>query len=547
MTDFTRYGLRPWGAAPNSRHMEWYRRGKTAFLHFTVNTFTDREWGDGRESPDIFAPTALDCRQWARILQEAGFTAAILTAKHHDGFCLWYSDYTRHSVQYSPCGVDVVKEFTDACREYGIKPGLYLSPWDRNHPQWGTEAYNDYYANQLTELMTRYGPLWECWWDGAGSTKAHYDWKRWADIVRQNQPQCVIFGCLGAAEYVDVRWVGNESGSAGDPCYGTIDPITIQQEVCEDLNRGKWGGSHFIPAETNTSIRPGWFYHAQQDNQVRTPENLVNYWFQSAGRNTAILLNLPPDRRGLIHETDAANVIRWNEMLREMFSEDLAQKARVFAAEPLHPDCGPENLTDPGDDRIYAARTLTPEITLAFDAPVTFDCYRLEEVIELGHRIREFSLDVREMGSWRSLLTREGIGFCRAERLEPITAEAIRIRVTAADAAPVLRRISLFHTRGIGLEQRKASQPEELTGLQPQADPHGVVIPLGGIYPFNQVRFPVEGSFTVQAFNGTRYETIWQGHSDTARFETVTGSYQLRILDPEGALQDPAQIRVFCR
>ena len=200
MTAFSRYGLSPWGAAPHERHMEWYRRGKTAFLHFTVNTFTDREWGDGTESPMDFAPTALDCRQWARVLKEAGFTAAILTAKHHDGFCLWDSAYTEHCVRNSPCKVDVVRAFANACREYGIKPGLYLSPWDRNHPQWGTQAYNDYYANQLTELMTRYGPIWECWWDGAGSTKAHYDWKRWADIVRKFQPQCVIFGCLGAAE-----------------------------------------------------------------------------------------------------------------------------------------------------------------------------------------------------------------------------------------------------------------------------------------------------------------------------------------------------------
>lgn len=175
MTDFFRYGLRPWGAAPNERHMEWYRRGKTAFLHFTVNTFTDREWGDGTENPAVFAPTDLDCRQWARVLKEAGFTAAILTAKHHDGFCLWDSAYTEHCVRNSPCKVDVVRAFVDACREYGIKPGLYLSPWDRNHPQWGTEHYNEYYANQLTELMTRYGSIWECWWDGAGSTKAHYD------------------------------------------------------------------------------------------------------------------------------------------------------------------------------------------------------------------------------------------------------------------------------------------------------------------------------------------------------------------------------------
>ena len=184
MIDFSRYGLSPFGPAPNERHMEWYRRGKTAFLHFTVNTYTDREWGDGTESPSVFAPTQLACRQWAKVLKDAGFTAAILTAKHHDGFCLWYTDTTAHSVKNSPCGVDVVKEFTDACHEFGLKAGIYLSPWDRNHPSWGKEEYNDIYAAQLTELMTRYGPLWECWWDGAGSTEADYDWARWTAIIR---------------------------------------------------------------------------------------------------------------------------------------------------------------------------------------------------------------------------------------------------------------------------------------------------------------------------------------------------------------------------
>ena len=388
MTDFSRWGLTPFGPAPNGRHMEWYRRGRTAFLHFTVNTFTDREWGDGTESPAVFAPTALDCRQWAQVLKDAGFTAAILTAKHHDGFCLWHTKTTAHSVKNSPCGVDVVKEFTDACHEYGLKAGIYLSPWDQNHPSWGREEYNDVYAAQLTELMTRYGPIYECWWDGAGSTEAHYDWGRWTAIVRKFQPQCVIFGCLGAAEFVDVRWVGTEEGRAGRDCWATIDPETIVVENCADLNSGKWGGSHFIPAETNTSIRPGWFWHENQNDRVRSPENLVKYWFESAGRNTAILLNLPPDRRGLIHESDTESVRRWNALLEEIFAEDLAPRGTITADSPLHPDCGPKNLLEEDEERFYAAQSLTPTITLTFPEPVSFDCWQLEEVIELGHRVR---------------------------------------------------------------------------------------------------------------------------------------------------------------
>ena len=528
------YGLVPYGPVPKARHMEWYRRGKTAFLHFTVNTFTDREWGDGRESPEIFAPSALDCRQWARVLKEAGFTAAILTAKHHDGFCLWPSRFTEHSVKNSRCRVDVVREFTEACREFGIKPGLYLSPWDRNHPQWGTEAYNDYYANQLMELMTEYGPIWECWWDGAGSTQARYDWKRWADIVRKNQPQCVIFGCLGAAEHVDVRWVGNESGCAGDPCYATIDPISVVVENTAELNRGKWGGSHFIPAETNMSIRPGWFYHAAQDDQVKTPEELVEYWFQSAGRNTAILLNLPPDRRGLIHEKDAKSVITWNGMLERMFETDLAREAAVTA--------GAENLLKEDENAIFAAVERTPEITFSFAVPITFDCFRVEEVIELGHRVRGFALDIWQNGAWRTLLNRACIGFCRCERLEPVTTDWVRLRITAADADPVLRAFRLYHTRGIGLKKKKEVRTGELAPLQIQRSEKELIVDLGGIYPYDTVEVDAEGLVEIRAFNGTQYETVYRGSGGMCRFETVTGSYKLKITGD--GLRADAQVRV---
>lgn len=528
MIDFSRWGLTPFGPAPNDRHMEWYRRGRTAFLHFTVNTFTDREWGDGTESPALFAPTALDCRQWARVLKEAGFTAAILTAKHHDGFCLWHTETTAHHVGNSPCRVDVVKEFTDACREFGLKAGLYLSPWDRNHPAWGKEVYNDIYAAQLTELMTRYGPIWECWWDGAGSTQARYDWARWTAIVRQYQPQCVIFGCLGAAPFVDVRWVGTEEGRAGEDCWATIDPETIMVENCADLNSGKWGGSHFIPAETNTSIRPGWFWHENQNGQVRSPENLVRYWFESAGRNTAILLNLPPDRRGLIHEADAASVLRWNEYLTEMFAHDLAPLGTVTASPARHPDLCPENLLLPDEDRFYAAEGRTPAITLTFPEPITFDCWALEEVIELGHRVRRFALDVRENGSWRTIAQGQCIGFCRCQRTAQVRTDGVRLRILDAGAPPVLRRIRLYDTHGIALTGSQARSSGELTATISR-EGGAVLADLGGIYPFDTVHFRAAGPVTIHAFNGTRYEAIWTGTDSPARFPAVTGSYRLML------------------
>ena len=528
MIDFSRWGLTPFGPAPKDRHMEWYRRGRTAFLHFTVNTFTDREWGDGTESPALFAPTALDCRQWARVLKEAGFTAAILTAKHHDGFCLWHTETTAHHVGNSPCRVDVVREFTDACREFGLKAGLYLSPWDRNHPAWGKEAYNDVYAAQLTELMTRYGPIWECWWDGAGSTQARYDWARWASIVRKFQPQCVIFGCLGAAQFVDVRWVGTEEGRAGEDCWATIDPETIVIENCADLNSGKWGGSHFIPAETNTSIRPGWFWHESQNGQVRSPENLVQYWFESAGRNTAILLNLPPDRRGLIHEADAASVLRWNEYLTEMFRADLVPLGTVTASPARHPDLYPENLLLPDEDRFYAAENLTPTVSLTFPEPITFDCWALEEVIELGHRVRRFALDVRENGSWRTIAEGQCIGFCRCQRTARVRTDGVRLRILDAGAPPVLRRIRLYDTRGIALTGSQARSSGDLTATISR-EGGAILADLGGIYPFDTVHFRATGPVTIHAFNGTRYEAIWTGTDSPARFPAVTGSYRLML------------------
>ncbi len=540
---FQEFGLEPFGPGANARHMEWYRRGKTAFLHFTVNTFTDREWGDGTESPAVFAPTQLDCRQWLRVLRDAGFTAAILTAKHHDGFCLWPSAYTEHSVKNSPCRRDVVGEFVAACREFGIKPGLYLSPWDRNHPQWGTEAYNDYYANQLTELMTQYGPIWECWWDGAGSTQARYDWKHWADIVRENQPQCVIFGCLGAAEYVDVRWVGNESGIAGDPCYATIDAHSVEVENTAELNSGKWGGSRFIPAETNTSVRPGWFYHASQDDQVKTPEELVEYWFQSAGRNTAILLNLPPDRRGLIHERDAENVIAWNDMLAQIFEADLAQAAALTAPKGICPECGPENLLQTEDTAIYASGLRNLEVELVFGQPVVFDCFRLDEVIELGHRVKGFALDVWQDGDWRTIAEGACVGFCCCRRVETVTTDRVRLRITQADADPVLRAFRLFNSRGIGLAAKAKAKTGELAGLQIQRQDGEIVVDLGGIFPYNLVEVDTEETVEVFAFNGTRYEQVYQGPGGQCRFGTVTGSYKLKITGQD--VHAGTQVRVY--
>ena len=527
---FEKYGLTPWGAFPNHRHMEWYRRGKTAFIHFTVNTFTDREWGDGTENPEVFAPSELDCRQWARVLKEGGFTAAILTAKHHDGFCLWDTAYTEHCIRNSPGRRDVVREFTDACREYGIKAGIYLSPWDRHEPTWGSDDYNDFYVGQLTELMTNYGKIWECWWDGAGSDKTRYDWKRWADTVRKLQPDCVLWGCLGAADYADARWVGNEEGRAGDPCYATIEPEIVREEIYTVLNSGVWGGSRFIPAETNTSIRPGWFYHETQDHQVKTPEMLVDYWFHSHGRNTAILLNLPPDRRGLIHETDAEAVRLWNGKMKAIFAENLADGASITAPAPIHPDLKAENLISARDADFYATDTRLAEITFTFPEETTFDCFRVDEVIELGHRVSGFALDVLQDGVWNTLLERRCIGFCYADRFPPVTARAVRLRITSADADPVLRFFGVY--RGAWTEEKQVRRKGELTGLLVEPAENGITVDFGGIFPFDRVCWEAE-RYELHAFNGASYDYVTEG-SGTLRFPAVTGAYKVKLTVTRG-------------
>lgn len=536
--------FKPYGPAPNHRHMEWYNRGKTAFIHFGMNTFTNQEWGDGTENPELFNPTELDCEQWMSVLKEAGFTAAILTVKHHDGFCLWPSKYTGHSVKYSPYRDgkgDIVKEFVGACRKYGIKPGVYLSPWDRNHPQWGTEEYNTYYANQLTELMTQYGEIYECWWDGAGSKEAKYDWGGWAGIVRKYQPNCVIFGAFGAAPYVDVRWNGNELGRAGDPCWATIDEYSILVENNGELNRGKPDGERFIPAESNTSIRPGWFFHSDQNDYVKSPVALTRYWFSSAGKNTGILLNIPPDTRGLIHEIDPKHLVEWNNNLNEIFKTNLLMGSHVQLNGGFISNYPAENLINEDPDAVFAADSRNPEIIFRFDEPVTFNCYKLQEVIELGHRIGKFRIDYLGENGWNILVEKECVGFCRSDLVDTITTNAVRLVVTEAWEKPLLRHFGLYLAPREAIHEDFESRGKVtvLTDL-PTAKitpvENGYEVDFGGIYAFNTVICDASecGAFEIFAFNGTQYKQIYFNVNGTkdevCSFKTVEGSYKMKIL-----------------
>ncbi|MDE6527904.1 MAG: alpha-L-fucosidase, partial [Muribaculaceae bacterium] len=395
----------PFGLTPSERQKEWYDREIIAFFHFGINTFEDFvNEGDGRAPAAIFNPTALDCEQWMETLHAAGIPAAILTAKHADGFCLWPSRYTDYCVKNSAWKGgkgDVVREFVDACEDYGIKAGIYLGPHDRHEhlrPDYSTEKYKEYYASQLRELMTEYGKIWETWWDGAGAdelTTPLYSY--WNGIVREHQPDCVIFGTKNSYPFADVRWMGNEAGHVGDPCWATTDSVCIRDEAAyyKGLNEGSFNGNAYIPAETDVSIRPSWFYHPEEDSRVKSVGELWDIYCTSVGRNSVLLLNFPPDRRGLVHSSDSLNVATLNRGIRETFGHNLLAGSRVQATNNRGGKFDARNLIDGDASTYYAGRDGVVDGVITFRMPkeVTFDCLMLQEVIELGQRTNTCSVE----------------------------------------------------------------------------------------------------------------------------------------------------------
>jgi alpha-L-fucosidase len=397
------------------------------FLHFGVNTFTNREWGDGSESPSIFNPTALDARQWARAAKRGGFRAMILTAKHHDGFCLWPTKTTTHSVAASPFrngNGDVVREFVDACRAEGLRVGLYLSPWDRNHPTYGdSPRYNEVYIAQLTELLTNYGTIAEVWFDGANGEGPNgkrqvYDWPRFFAHVKSLQPNAVIFSDAGP----DVRWCGNERGVAGDPNWATVDPSRVPYPgaegpgIIDALQHGDPHGAVWRPAEVDVSIRPGWFYHPAENDGVRLVDNLVELYFTSVGRNGKLLLNVPPTTDGLLHPTDVSRLGGMRDALDRVFASDLV-------AQPSNRDW-----------QITGARTAQLIVDLARTSAVSV--VRLGEDISRGQIVGSYRVDgARGDGVWRELSRGTTIGYTKLDHVQG-TVRRLRVRIGDAVADP---------------------------------------------------------------------------------------------------------------
>lgn len=450
---------------PSGNQLAWHEMEMNAFIHFTTNTFTGKEWGYGDESPSIFNPTELDADQWISVLKEAGFKGVILTCKHHDGFCLWPSEYTEHSVKNSPYkngNGDIVKEVSDACKKHGLKFGVYLSPWDRNHKDYGTTEYITYYRNQLKELFTGYGPVFEMWFDGANGgdgyyggkremrridRETYYDWPTTLNLVRGIQPQVVFFSDAGP----DIRWVGNERGYVGKTNWNTITPDTLyagKAGINDLLNTGSIDGTHWIPGEVDVSIRPGWFYHAEEDSLVKTPEQLFDIYLSSVGRGSVLLLNVPPDKRGLIHENDIRSLQGFRELLNEAFSENLAIGTIVKASSyrGRSSQFSPEKLID-GDKETYWAMdddVVTGSFELEFSEPQTVSYVLLQEYIPLGQRIKSFRVEVWNNDQWETVSEATTIGYKRILRINPVKTSKIRIDITDSKACPVISNVELY-------------------------------------------------------------------------------------------------------
>jgi len=322
---------------PTTAQLRWHEMEFYLFVHFGPNTFTDKEWGHGDEPADAFNPTALDCGQWARIAKAAGAKGIIITAKHHDGFCLWPSKYSKHTVRESKWKNgkgDVLKELSQACKKYGLKFGVYISPWDRNHPKYGTPEYNDVFVNMMKEIFQNYGPIWELWWDGANGEGPNgkrqvYDWDRFKKTVKALSPNTVVFSDVGP----HVRWIGNEKGFAGETNWSLLDTAGFTPGIgaphVDTLNQGNKYGKVWIPGECDVSIRPGWFYHSNEDDKVKTPEQLFDLYLKSVGRGANLLLNVPPDGRGLIHANDSAALMEFKKLRDESFKKNLKLPATI--------------------------------------------------------------------------------------------------------------------------------------------------------------------------------------------------------------------------
>ena len=446
----------PYGVVPTKAQVEWQKLEYTMFVHFGPNTFTGAEWGSGQEKAEIFNPAALDCGQWASVAKAAGMKGIILTAKHHDGFCLWPNPVSSHTVAQSPWKDgkgDVLKELSEACREYELGFGIYISPWDRNDPHYGTDEYNDVFVKTLEHALGSYGHVFEQWFDracgeGPNGKQQVYDWPLFNSTVLKMQPDALIFSDYGPG----CRWVGNESGSAGRTCWSTInvnEDFTGPELSRRDLNEGIKGGNTWAAAETDVSIRPGWFWRESENTKVKSLQHLLKIYYESVGRNSLLLLNVPADTRGLIHEADSLRLMELRAALDEIFAVDLADGATV-EADNVRTGARrfkAQNLLSEEYDKYWAVddSVKTASFVVTLPQARTFNRVQLQEYIPLGQRVSAFSIEVlAEDGSWQLIARETTIGYKRIVHVPTTTTTAVRVNIDESEACPVLNGFALF-------------------------------------------------------------------------------------------------------
>lgn len=452
---------------PTERQLNWQKLEITGFLHFGINTFTGMEWGDGKASPKLFNPTNLDTDQWVRVAKESGINLLILTAKHHDGFCLWPTKTTDYSIKNSPYmngQGDILKSLAESCKKYNMKIGVYLSPWDRNASVYGSEAYNEMFRNQLNEVLSDYGKIDEVWFDGANGEgpngkKQEYDWASYYSLIRKLQPEAVI-----AVMGPDVRWVGTETGYGRDMEWSVVPANNLEQNNIaagsqQQMNikpmgdmRDKDLGSRdrikqakglvWYPAETDVSIRPGWFYHAHEDAKVKSPEKLLDIYFNSVGKNGVLLLNIPPNKEGLIHDSDEKSLLGWKNLRDMIFNNNLLDQKDV----KLMKSATRKQVKDKGE-RMWTTKKEGQQLVLEyeFSKPTQFNILQLGEFIKWGQRVEEFDIEVKKHGVWERIGEGTTVGYKRILILPTVEAQAVRIRVLESRVKPFVDKVGLYY------------------------------------------------------------------------------------------------------
>ena len=457
----------PYGPTPTARQLAWHELNFYAFIHFTTNTFNDMEWGYGDADPNLFNPANLDCDQWMRAMKAAGIKGVILTAKHHDGFCLWPSKHTEYSVknsQWMNGKGDLVRSVSEAAKKHGLKFGVYLSPWDRHDLRYGTPEYITYYRSQLTELLTQYGPIFEVWEDGANGgdgyyggrkevrkidNKTYYDWTNTNFLIRELQPQACIFSDAGP----DTRWCGNESGYVGETNWCTIKRADFAPGIAnrEILEHGDEEGVNWVPAEVDVSIRPGWFFHEKENGQVKTPEQLMDIYYNSVGRGANLILNIPPNRDGKFNTEDVQSLEKFGEILQKEFSNCInklivnADASNTRGGESTY---NAQKAYDDNHETYWATddSITTGEITFNLKKPTRVNRAMIREQITLGQRVSEFIVEAQDKnGTWKEVAKATTIGNKRLLRFPDVETTALRLTILKSRACPVISDAKFYY------------------------------------------------------------------------------------------------------